>query len=169
MQLYRVLWLFVAASAACVVGDASQPADPTTTAALAVVQHYQTLAKISERPYASAVGSFEVATYIQGDAADYRLIHPDQSGSHANVARGTVIIRAVFDAGGSVDKLTVMAKGPAGYDPEIGDWWFGETDPSGAPLVQDDAPQVGRMEDCHGCHLTRVGDDYLFGVPGDDE
>jgi len=58
-----------------------------------------------------------------------------------------------------------MGKGPAGYDPTLGDWWFGVTDASGAPLSDSSGEEVGRLTDCHSCHIPRATDDYLFGVP----
>jgi hypothetical protein len=85
---------------------------------------------------------------------------------------GTIIVRAVSalpDAGGdgTVEKLTVMVKGPAGTDLDIDDWWFAVTDPNGAPLPgADGGPQAGPMAaDCHGCHVGQgAGNDFLFGV-----
>ena len=143
--------------------------DEMTATTLDVVQTNTGFAEITARPYASSVGSFDISNYVSGDAADYRRIHPDASGSHVAVAPGTVIVRAILDGRGAVSKLTVMAKGPAGYDPSVGDWWFGVTDPRGVPLDDGNGPQVGQMSDCHSCHLTRASDDFLFGVPANDE
>ena len=81
------------------------------------------------------------------------------------VAFGTVIVREVLDARGQITKLTVMAKGPPGYDPSLGDWWFAVTDPRGVPLTENGVVQLGRMNQCHNCHLDRGRDDFLFGVP----
>lgn len=76
-----------------------------------------------------------------------------------------MIVREVLDANGEVAKLTMMAKGPPGYDPTLGAWWFGVTDPNGRPLVQDGQLLVGRLTQCHECHSERADDDFLFGVP----
>jgi len=65
--------------------------------------------------------------------------------------------------------VTLMAKMAAGYDSTLGDWWFGVTDPQGVPLSDANGPQVGRLTDCHSCHIPRATDDYLFGVPAIDQ
>jgi hypothetical protein len=61
-----------------------------------------------------------------------------------------------------------MAKGPAGYNPAIGDWFWAVTDLNGTPIVEEGAPRAGRLADCYGCHVPRETDDYLFGVPAAD-
>lgn len=139
--------------------------DPAVDAeTLQEVDSYHTLAKVNATPYVSDIGPFDVNCYVHGDVADYRKIHPEANGSHATVAPGTVIVREVLDASGTTTKLTVMAKGPAGYDPSIGDWLFGVTDPQGKPLEKNGIVQLGRLTECHSCHLERAQDDFLFGV-----
>ncbi|HEU4732511.1 MAG TPA: hypothetical protein VFT22_31670 [Kofleriaceae bacterium] len=121
--------------------------------------------QINQAPYASTLGAFNITVSVNQDARDYRQIHPESSGSHVTMPVGTLLVREVLDAAGQVTKVTLMAKAPAGYDPTIGDWWWGVTDPSGAPLSDASGLQVGRLTACHGCHLPRATDDYLFGVP----
>ena len=104
------------------------------------------------------LGAFDVNVYVRGDTKAYRAIHPEAASS-ASIAVGTVIVREVFDAQGQLAKLTRMAKGPSGYDPTLGDWWFGEATPDGNPV------RLGRLTDCHGCHEPRAAEDFLFGVP----
>ncbi|HEY2515299.1 MAG TPA: hypothetical protein VGI39_30740 [Polyangiaceae bacterium] len=98
----------------------------------------------------------------------YTAITPD-AGPSRNVSAmpvGTVIVRAVQDASGNVTKLTVMCKGPQGFNPELGDWWFGVTDPNGNPLVDDGGVQeLGKLTNCYGCHVPHESEDFLFGVP----
>ena len=63
-------------------------------------------------------------------------MQPDATGSGAQLPAGSMIVRAVIDAdAGAVARLTVMLKGPAGYNPALGDWWFAETDPWGNDRV----------------------------------
>ena len=102
---------------------------------------------------------------LVGDAANYKKIHPELKGTKVTIAPGTTIVREVLDTTGRVSKLTVMAKGPTGSDPTLGDWWFAVTDPGGTPLIENGTPMVGRLTQCHGCHLDRPQDDFLFGVP----
>ena len=79
-----------------------------------------------------------------------RWRHAETTGSGVTVSPGTVIVRSVLDASGNVSKLTLMAKGPPGYDPSIGDWWFGETDPTGAAwrLSRPEAPSGANRAGC---------------------
>jgi hypothetical protein len=116
-------------------------------------------------PSAVATGA-TIVEWISADAlAAYQTIRPDAKGSRASLPAGTVIVRAVEDASGAVTKLTLMVKGEPGYNPDLGDWWFGETDPAGIPLTDDAGVDLGKLTGCYGCHLARSTDDFLFGVP----
>lgn len=99
------------------------------------------------------------------DAADYLRITPDAHDSGATVRPGTMLVREVLDASGQVAKLTLMVKGPPGYNPAVGDFWFGVTQPDGTPVVADGMEQMGKLDQCYSCHQTRAGDGFLFGVP----
>jgi hypothetical protein len=160
----HVALLFAASCAGCMVGDSGTDTQLDATT-LDVTGNYHALTRINNKPYGSSLGDFEINSYVWGDLADYRRIHPEENGSHVMVAVGTVIVREVLDASGGAAKLTVMAKGPPGYDPSLGDWWFGVTDPAGKPIIEDGVPKLGRLTECHECHLERAADDFLFGVP----
>lgn len=121
-------------------------------AMMEIASSYKTFTRINAKPYPSTLGAFDINVYVRGDAREYRGIHPDTAGT-SSIDVGTIIVREVLDANGRLSKLTLMAKGPRDYDPSLGDWWFAEL---GA---------VGRLIDCHSCHIPRAGDDYLFGVP----
>ncbi|HEY5945394.1 MAG TPA: hypothetical protein VIV40_07880 [Kofleriaceae bacterium] len=71
----------------------------------------------------------------------------------------------MLDQTGTAQRLTIMAKGPAGYNPTIGDWFWAVTDLNGTPIAEQGVPRAGRIADCYGCHLPYASDDYLFGVP----
>jgi hypothetical protein len=152
--------------AGCTVGDGVD--GEIDEASLAPLASYQAMAKINTRPYTSSLGAFAINCYVTGDVAGYRRIHPDRSGTDVRLARGTMIVREVLDAAQQVTKLTVMAKGPPGLDPSLGDWWFAVTDPRGAPLRENGVVLLGRLAQCHECHVDRARDDFLFGVPADD-
>ncbi len=100
--------------------------------------------------------------------AAYESISPSVVGSGAVIAPGTTIVRAVLAADGTVAGLTLMYKGPAGYNPQLGDWWFGVTAPDGTPTETDAGPEVGLLTACFSCHVPRQNDGWLFGVPLDD-
>jgi hypothetical protein len=136
---------------------------------LAQLDTYHTAARVNVQPYGSALGEFDINCFVQGDVASFKRVHPEKTGSGVKVQPGTVIVREVLGDAGQVAKLTVMAKAPAGFDPSLGDWWFGVTDTQGIPLVDNGAPLVGRLQQCHECHLGRASDDFLFGVPAADE
>jgi hypothetical protein len=140
-------------------------ADLDETSLERVEIYRRAMARINARPYTSGIGPFAINCYVAGDLPDYRKIHPEQAGANVTVDRGTMIVREVLDAGGQVAKLTIMAKGPPGYDPSLGDWWFAVTDPRGVPLVEDGGLLLGRLTQCHDCHVDRPRDDFLFGVP----
>jgi hypothetical protein len=136
-----------------------------------MIQH-EGFTHVNAKPYASSLGPPPPIIDVWIDplgAADYAKIDPGRTGSGAHVPRGTQIVRAVLDADGNVAKLTMMCKGEPGYDPSFGDWWFAETDAKGTPINGDDgAPLIGALESCHSCHLDRMSDDFLFGVPAAD-
>jgi len=111
--------------------------------------HVSQFTKINTKPSASAIGAFNIDVLVNQDAAEFKQIHPETSGSKVVMPVGTLIVRNVLDAAGKVTKVTLMAKGAAGYDPTLGDWWFGVTDPSGAPLTDATGLQVGRLSACH--------------------
>jgi hypothetical protein len=98
------------------------------------------------------------------DYASYTRISPDQSGSGASLAPGAMVVREVLGPDGAVAKLTLMMKGPPGYNPTVGDFWFGVTDPAGTPIVDNGVAQVGLLSQCFGCHVARASDGNLFGV-----
>jgi hypothetical protein len=101
-------------------------------------------------------------------AEDYMAIAPDGGAASAEVPVGTTIVREVLDGTGSVSELTLLVKGPPGYNPTIGDWWWGVTDPEGAPVIDDGGTALGRLTQCYSCHVPRQSEDFLFGAPLDD-
>jgi hypothetical protein len=131
-------------------------------AMMETARSYKSFAKIDRAPYTSTLGAFDINVFVRGDVRAYRSIHPESTTTAPmKLEVGTVIVREVLDANGQVAKLTLMAKGPAGYDPTLGDWWFGEADPAGTPT------KMGRLTECHSCHIPRANEDFVFGVPRD--
>jgi hypothetical protein len=180
----RIAVLFILAMSACsggidqagdgVVGADATIADAHTmdgldTQMIGEASRMRRFTRINRAPYASTLGAFNINLYVNQDAREFRTIHPESAGTQVHMPVGTLIVRQVLDANGDVAKVTLMAKGPPGYDPSIGDWWFGVTDASGVPLSDASGVQVGRLTACHGCHIPRATDDYLFGVPKIDQ
>jgi len=154
--------------AASLVVACAAPRDELDATTLERVGAYRDMALVNASPYASTIAPATLSVWFGGDSmSEYLQIRPDRTGSGVALDPGSMIVRAVLSRDGkSVEKLTVMCKGPAGYDPSLGDWWFAVTDPEGAPLDDELGDElVGRIGACHGCHVDRAADDHLFGVP----
>jgi hypothetical protein len=141
-------------------------------AILAQVASYRDSARFEQvsGSYASALNnsSFIEVYASRTSVVPYGAIDPGVTGSGAVIPEGGVLVREVLDTSGVAQRLTVMAKGPAGYNPDIGDWYWAVTDLHGVPIVEGGIPRSGRVPDCYGCHLPRPTDDFLFGVPAID-
>jgi hypothetical protein len=126
--------------------------------------------EVTRAPYGSAaVPGAMIREWVSTPSlAAYEVISPEVVGSGATVPAGTTIVRAVLDATGGVAELTLMFKGPPGYNGALGDWWFGVTDPNGVPNETDAGIEIGKLDGCFSCHVPRSNDGYLFGVPTDD-
>ena len=124
--------------------------------------------KVNEWPFPSAVADGNINVWVSGTGAvGYAEVAPTLQHEGGQLPAGTVIVREVLDRAGDVQTLTLMLKGPDGYNPELGDFWFGITDPAGTPLLDEatNEPRVGKMEACYGCHVPRADQGYLFGAP----
>ena len=176
MQLARVLFAVGATLLISCTDELGPPDAPGSTqetaldeATLALAANYKAFTQVNARVDASQIGSYDINIYVTGDVDAYESIHPETSATVAPLAIGTLIVREVLDSSGGVSKLTMMAKGPAGYDPSLGDWWFAEADPQGQPVVDNGVLEAGQLVDsCHSCHIPRQTEDYLFGVPAAD-
>ena len=123
-------------------------------------------AAVSQTAYPSAIAAATLNVWVTAaDYAAYTRIAPDKSGSGSSLPPGAIVVREVLDGSGAVAKVTLMAKGPAGYNPMVGDFWFGVTTPDGAPMVANGVTQMGKVQSCFGCHVGRASDGNLFGVP----
>jgi hypothetical protein len=125
--------------------------------------------RINQNPYPSALDPEKmVNVYVSVEGWEaFAGIAPEEDGSGLEVPEGTLIVREIQQPIGVVTTLTLMYKGPPGYNPDLNDFWFGVTDPYRTPLVEDGLRMVGELQDCYGCHLARPDDGHLFGVPFD--
>jgi hypothetical protein len=166
LAAFSLALLFIAGGCSASPITAAAPDEFDPRAVLDDAAGYQgpAFSHVSADVYASALGSdTAIDVYASTtEVAQYELISPEVSGSGSVVPEGGLIVRAVVDAGtGKPQRLTIMGKGPAGYNPDLGDWFFAVTSPDGTPVDE----QVGRLDACYACHIPRAGDDYLFGVP----
>ena len=121
---------------------------------------------VNHGAYTSAISPAKINVWVtSADFAAYSAIAPEKTGSGVKLAPGAMIVREVLGADGSPAKLTLMVKGPPGYNPDLGDFWFGVTEPNGTPLQENGAKLTGKLTQCFGCHIPRANDGYLFGVP----
>jgi len=179
---YRIALVIALASHGLGCAQLDEPTPPPPPAPVEIdetlisgwVSHYRDPAifdQVSGTPYPSALsGTAFIQVYVSRDSmTPFSVIAPELSGSEAVIPAGGIIVREVLDANKLPLRLTVMAKGPAGYNPHLRDWYFAVSDLQGVPLLdKDGVPRSGRMTDCYGCHVPRAADDYLFGVPMDD-
>lgn len=126
--------------------------------------------KINSISYASALNSQQlIDVYVSAFGADnYNLVAPEKSDSNAQLPEETVIVREVKNLDGEFEKYTVMVKGPVGYFPNGGDFYYGVFDAEGN-VINDAGGQAqsGALAVCGSCHLPRSGDGFLYGVPAE--
>jgi len=126
--------------------------------------------RLNDAPYPTGLGTgADINVYVSANAyVAYASITPENTGSGVTVPEGTLIVREVLEPSGAVKTLTLMYKGPAGYNPDLGDFWFGVTDAALTPVLDSaGARKIGRVHECYSCHIPRANDGYLFGVPAD--
>jgi hypothetical protein len=180
------LVLALACSACAAPPDRLNAGAPQASTPDLVVDTHEALSKIANQAYAtspdftrisdvypSAKDPVDVEEWITTSSLQaYAKIGPGLTPPNVTFPAGTILVRAVSalpEAGGdgTVEKLTLMVKGPAGTDLDVDGWWFAVTDPNGVPLPgADGGLQAGPMTaDCHSCHLGQgTGNDFLFGV-----
>ena len=171
MSVMGVVLLLGVAMAAC---SARKHAEPMiATAAMEMMEDHGmvdplaidfegTFTRQASRPYRSAshaMGNVYVMPWVNDAGLDaYRAL----SGP---LPMGTVLVKEHFMIMDDVPAESraaylVMAKMPAGYDSDHGDWYYA--------MVDDMAHEVkvqGKVEMCIGCHMQAAGTDYVFGVP----
>lgn len=117
--------------------------------------------------YRSAVSDKNINVFVSNFALlDYLKTKPDAESSDGMIPRGGFVVREIVDEDGVVTKLTALYRGPEGYNPSAGDFWFAVTDVAGNVAKSDRGEaQIGAVPNCSACHAARSGADFLFGVP----
>jgi hypothetical protein len=138
--------------------DAPQTFDETAILARAKQYHGGGFVPVNGRPFASAMGTKEnVRIYASKEIADaYENVLNDPEPLEV----GGIIVRELTDAYGNVTRVDVIAQGPAGSNPDVGDLWFAETDKQGNVIGDG----TGALSSCASCHQTQASSDFLFGV-----
>jgi len=67
-----------------------------------------------------------------------------------------------------LDRITLMFRREAGWDPEMQDWFFAEYDADGTITeTRNGTPQAGAVgknlnDGCAACHIAAAGNDFIF-------
>lgn len=128
--------------------------DPDAIAEQAI--DFASLQLMNEAPFASQHGLADtVNIWVPAAAADAYL-----GLSESTVFEpGTILVKEQLDAEGELDSMTVMFKGPDGYAPEAGDWWYGLISPEGDIMVG------GQPGACVSCHTQAQDTGFVYGLP----
>jgi hypothetical protein len=83
-------------------------------------------------------------------------IDPSNPSQAVSFQPGTTFVKEHFDAEGEMIGINVMFKGPAGYAPESGDWYW-------LQVRGDTVTHSGRVEFCMDCHAAAINSDFVVG------
>ena len=139
-------------------GGSSATVDDAELSAMAA--DYASLTKANPAPFMSAQhdGMPMVNVFYNDVASEH---YPITSGPFT-FAEGSMIVKEMLGPDDQPMMLTAMYKGPAGYDPDNGDWWWGMLTLEGEPAMPG---SVGKIAMCTGCHQGQSDTDFAFGIP----
>ena len=153
-----------ATDAATDAADSSGDASPFDEAeVIEQASMYATnLEKINIDAFGSAHGLADtVNVFINSEAADlYRSIDFDAP-TDVGFPEGTLIVKEHLNAEGAEDGFLMMYRGPEGYLPDAGGWFWARIDGTGATR------ETGAVGFCISCHMPVEG--WVFGVPADNQ
>ena len=115
-------------------------------------------AKTTPEPYLSREHGNRWVTIYFDELAD--TSDKSSSGQFAVCAK-IIKVHYFSERSRTLRKLFLMAKMPAGFDPDHGDWWYGNYNATaGAAMIEQ-----GVVEACIDCHQRASGLDYVFSKP----
>jgi hypothetical protein len=116
---------------------------------------FESLVKLTDEPVASQHGLANTMNLWvdEGSVATYESL------GTADFAPGSTIIKEQLEPDGTLNSLAVMFKGPEGYSPDSGDWWFGIVRPNG------NVGPGGQPASCVDCHAGVQAQDWAWGLP----
>lgn len=139
---------------------ASEGSEVDADAILAQAMAYdQELTLLTPAPELSETHSDAASVRVWGSpsAVDLFLsIDPDDPTQEVSFAEGTMLVKEHLDEELEVSGITVMYKGPEGYDPDARDWFW-------ARVRGGERTHVGRVQWCIDCHEVAFNSDLVVG------
>ncbi len=117
------------------------------------------LEQLSDTPEVSETHSDAASVMVWGsaDAAKRFLsIDPMDPTQEVTFEEGTMFVKEHFDAAGAKVGLTIMYKGPEGYDSAARDWFW-------ARVRGNEVTHRGRVDFCSDCHEAAHNTDFVVG------
>ena len=144
----------------------------STVQSIAQSQSYlqPSFTRINREPYPTDLSTTDlIDVYVsKNGAVDYWQVDPASTVAIEPLSQSSVIVRVVLDRDWTPKKLTFMIKGPPGYFPGNGDYYYAVTELDGSISLDDSGlPMAGQLRECAQCHAERSATDFLFGVPGE--
>jgi len=140
--------------------DSERDVDLDTEEVVASAMAYESsLVRLSDAEETSETHADAASVFVWGspEAAElYRSINPDDPTQALSFARGTTFVKEHFDEAGDLAGVTIMYKGPEGYDPEHGDWFW-------ARVRGIEVTHAGRVDWCSDCHDAAHNTDFVVG------
>ena len=90
----------------------------------------------------------------------FLTIDPERTDQDVSFIEGSMFLKEHFDTAGEVIGFTVMYKGPPGYNPDGGDWFW-------ARVSEGAVTHQGQIGFCVDCHTMVESTDFIYGVPLD--
>ncbi len=117
------------------------------------------LMRLSEMAEQSETHADAASVFVWGSssAADlYWSIDPDDPTQSVDFPVGTMFVKEHFDEAGDRAGLTIMYKGPEGYNPDSRDWFW-------ARVRGEETTHAGRVAWCSDCHNAAHNSDFVVG------
>jgi len=116
----------------------------------------QQMGAVSEQ-FETHADAASVRVWASPSAVDlFNSINPNDPSQAVAFQPGTVFVKEHFDAAGAMFGLNIMYKGPSGYAPEDGDWYW-------IQRRGDQVTRFGQVEFCLDCHGAAINSDFVVG------
>jgi hypothetical protein len=140
------------------------PTDQEFVAAQADFANYTTWTQTTTPQKGPDPSGFLGGAHNSADTSFTRHIYVNNAsatrGSDGEYPNGTVFLKTMSDANGTVQAITAMAKRGANYSPNNNDWEWFFIDPASGAISQRGDTLLGGA--CASCHFTKADQDYIF-------